>query len=126
MKVKHLAITVLFFIGISTAQAQRGNRPDAKTQAKNSADTWKKEFGLSVDQHKKVYDILVSSRENMRKKFQDLRDSGGGRDEMMSLFTKTQEETDKKLKTVFTKAQWPKYLQWKKDNPQRRRGGRRN
>ena len=125
MKTKHLVIALLFFIGVTTVQAQRGNRPDAKTQAKNSADTWKKEFGLSDDQHKKVYDILVTSREGMRKKFQDLRDSGGGRDEMMSLFTKTQNETDKKLKGVFTKAQWPKYLQWKKDNPQRR-GRRRN
>ena len=125
MKTKHLVIALLFFIGVTTVQAQRGNRPDAKTQAKNSADTWKKEFGLSDDQHKKVYDILVVSSQNMRKKFQDLRSSGGGRDEMMSLFTKTQEETDKKLKEVFTKAQWPKYLQWKKDNPQRR-GRRRN
>ena len=54
MKVKHLVITILFFIGMITVQAQRGERPDPKVQAKNSADTWKKELGLSDDQHKKV------------------------------------------------------------------------
>ena len=68
MKAKHLAITLLFFIGITTAQAQRGDLPDAKEQAKKSADEWKQEFGLSDDQHTKVYDILVASSENMRKK----------------------------------------------------------
>ncbi|MDG1040123.1 MAG: hypothetical protein P8H13_02485 [Polaribacter sp.] len=125
MKAKHLAITLLFFIGITTAQAQRGDLPDAKEQAKKSADEWKQEFGLSDDQHTKVYDILVASSENMRKKFQDLRGNGGGREEMMSLYTKTQEDTDKKLKGVFTDAQWPKYLEWKKENT-RIRGRRRN
>ena len=123
MKTKHLLIALLFFIGITTVQAQRGNRPDPKVQAQNSADTWKKEFGLSDDQHKKVYDFLIVASEKRTKKMQEMR-SSGDRSGMRAAFTKMQEETDKGLKLIFTKSQWPKYLQWKKDNPPRRRGRR--
>jgi hypothetical protein len=123
MKVKHLVITILFFIGMITVQAQRGERPDPKVQAKNSADTWKKELDLSDDQHKKVYDFLIVSSENRNKKMQEMR-SSGDRSGMRDAMTKLQEEADKGLKKIFTKAQWPKYLQWKKDNPPRRRGRR--
>ena len=126
MKVKHIAITILFFIGMVTVQAQRGQRLDPKEQAKKSATTYQKEFGLSDEQKTKVYNFLLASSEKRTKKFQELRDNGGGREEMMEVFTKMQAETDKGLQKIFTKKQWPKYLKWKKENSRqrgRRRGG---
>lgn len=126
MKAKHLVITILFFIGTLTIQAQRGERPDPKAQAKTSADTWKKEFDLSDEQRTKVYDLLIKSGEDRTKKMQELRGSGD-REAMMAAFKKSQDDTDKSLKTIFSETQWIKYEKWKKDNPspvRRGRGGR--
>ncbi|WKD85423.1 hypothetical protein KCTC32516_00763 [Polaribacter huanghezhanensis] len=121
MKAKHFVITILFFIGaLTTVQAQRGERPDPKVQAKTNADTWQKEFGLSDDQRTKVYDLLIKSAEDRTKKMTELR-SSGDREGMREAFTKLQAETDKGLKAIFTDAQWIKYENWKKENPPRRR-----
>lgn len=127
MKAKHLVITILFFIGTITVQAQRGERPDPKAQAKTKADTWKKEFDLSDEQRTKVYDLLIKSGEESTKKMADLRASGG-REGIQAVMTALQAETDKGLKLIFTEAQWPMYEKWKKDNPtpQRRTRGNRN
>lgn len=125
MKAKHLVIVILFFIGITTVQAQRGNRPDPKVQAKSTADTWQKEFSLSDEQRTKVYDLLIKSSEDRTKKMAELR-SSGDREGMRDAFTKLQAETDKGLKAIFSEAQWVKYEKWKKDNPPRRRGRRGN
>ena len=123
MKAKHLVITVLFFIGTLTVQAQRGERPDPKVQAKTKADTWQKEFDLSDEQRTKVYDLLIKSGEESTKKMQELRGSGD-REAMMAAFKKSQDDTDKSLKKIFTEAQWPMYEKWKKDNPTPQRRGR--
>jgi hypothetical protein len=121
MKAKHFVITILFFIGTLTVQAQRGERPDPKVQAKTTTDTWQKEFGLSDAQRTKVYDLLMKSAEDRTKKMTELRASGD-REGMREAFTKLLAETDKGLKAIFTDAQWVMYEKWKKDNPPRRRG----
>ena len=121
MKTKHFVFTILFFIGALTVQAQRGERPDPKVQAKTSADTWQKEFSLSDEQRTKVYDLLIKSSEGRTKKMAELRASGD-REGMREAFTKLQAETDKGLKAIFTDTQWVKYENWKKENPPRRRG----
>ena len=121
MKAKYFVITILFFIGALTVQAQRGERPDPKAQAKTNADTWQKEFSLSDEQRKKVYDLLIKSAEDRTKKMTELR-SSGDREGMREAFTKLQAETDKGLKAIFTDAQWVMYEKWKKENPPRRRG----
>ncbi len=125
MKTKHFVITILFLIGTLTVQAQRGERPDPKVQAKTSADTWQKEFSLSDEQRTKVYDLLIKSSEDRTKKMAELRASGD-REGMREAFTKLQADTDKGLKAIFTDAQWVMYEKWKKDNPPRRRGRGRN
>lgn len=124
MKAKHLVITILFFIGTVSIQAQRGERPDPKTQAKTTTEAYTKAFELSDEQKDKTYKILLASNENRMKKMQELM-SSGDRDGMRAAFTKMQEETDKELKKVFTEDQWAKYEKWKKDNANRRgpRGG---
>jgi len=121
MKAKYFVITILFFIGALTVQAQRGERPDPKSQAKTNADTWQKEFSLSDEQRTKVYDLLIKSAEDRTKKMTELR-SSGYREGMREAFTKLQAETDKGLKAIFTDAQWVMYEKWKKENPPRRRG----
>ncbi|MFN0728400.1 hypothetical protein [Polaribacter gochangensis] len=123
MKTKHFVFTILFFIGALTVQAQRGERPDPKVQAKTSADTWQKEFSLSDEQRTKVYDLLIKSSEDRTKKMAELRASGD-REGMREAFTKLQADTDKGLKAIFTDAQWVMYEKWKKDNPPRQRGRR--
>ena len=125
MKAKHFVITLLFFIGMVSVQAQRGERPDPKEQAKKTADNWQKKFGLSDEQHKKVYTLLIASNEKRTKKMQELR-SSGDREGMRTAFTKMREETDKGLKAIFTKDQWTTYEKWKKEQPKRRRGRGRN
>jgi hypothetical protein len=108
-------------INTLTVQAQRGERPDPKVQAKTTTDTWQKEFGLSDAQRTKVYDLLMKSAEDRTKKMTELRASGD-REGMREAFTKLLAETDKGLKAIFTDAQWVMYEKWKKDNPPRRRG----
>lgn len=116
MKTKHLVITILFFIGTLTIQAQRGERADPKVQAKTTADTWKEKFSLTDEQHTSVYDLLIASSEKRTKKMQELRD-GGDREGMQDAFAKLQTETDEGLKKIFSDTQWATYEQWKKDNP---------
>jgi hypothetical protein len=131
MKAKNFVITLLFFIGMVTVQAQRGGqrgeRPDPKVQAKKTVETWQEEFGLSDNQRTRVYDLLITSGEKRTKKMQEMRSSGSmNREAMRSAMTKMQEETDEGLKKIFSSAQWPMYQKWKKENPPRRRGRGRN
>lgn len=125
MKAKHLAITILFFIGTLSIQAQRGERPDPKAQAKANVEAWTKALKLTEDQQKKAYEVILASNDKRTKAFAELRENGGGREEMTAAFTKMQEDTDKELKKIFTEAQWPLYEKWKKENSQRQRGGNR-
>lgn len=121
MKKSILKITLLTLVLFTSVaiNAQRG-----ELQAKTYADTWKEKFDLSEDQHTKVYALLIKSVENRTKKMQEM-SSSGDRGGMRAAFTKIQEETDKGLKKILTKAQWPMYEKWKKDNSPRR-GRKRN
>ena len=124
---------MLLVIGLMAAQAQgggqrggqRGERMEPEAMAKQRADLWQEKFGLSDDQHKKTYEVLLASQKEMREKMASLMGSGD-REGMRTTMEKSQEETDKKLKEIFSAEQWTKYEAWKKENPpmQRRRGGR--
>jgi len=104
---------------------QRGQRADPKEVAKKTTDTWQEEFGLSDDQHKKVYDILIKASEERNKTMAALRSGGQpDRTEIQKAFAELTAKTDESLKKVFTKTQWPMYEKWKKDNPPQQRGRR--
>lgn len=128
-----LMFSMLLVIGLMAAQAQgggqrggqRGERMEPEAMAKQRADLWQEKFGLSDDQHKKTYEVLLASQKEMREKMASLMGSGD-REGMRTTMEKSQEETDKKLKEIFSAEQWTKYEAWKKENPpmQRRRGGR--
>ena len=118
----------MLLIGVVYAQAQRGGgqrgeTPDPKVQAKNQTDTWQEALGLSDDQHKKVYDLLIKSNEERTKKMAEMRASGG-REGMQKAMTDSAAKLDSELKKVFTETQWPLYEKWKKDNPPQQRGRR--
>ncbi|MGW8123139.1 hypothetical protein ACV07N_10820 [Roseivirga echinicomitans] len=133
MRKRTLLIVAIFFAVAATAFAQRGGqggqggqRPDPKVQAKTTADTWQEKFGLSDEQHTKVYDLLIVSSEKQTAKMTELR-SGGSMDRaaMTTALAKLQEDQDKELKKIFSATQWTAYEVWKKENPpmQGRRGG---
>lgn len=124
---------MLLMVGLMTAQAQRGGgqgrgeRPDPKKVAQDTADKWQEEFGLSDEQHTKVYNLLIETGEKQREKMQELRASGSvDREAMREAMTEMRDEQEKKLKEIFSDTQWTAYEKWKKDNPpaQRGRGGR--
>jgi hypothetical protein len=131
MKRKHLIIGIMLLMSVAYLQAQgggqRGERPDPKVTAKKTSDTWQEEFGLSDDQHKKVYDILIKASEERTKTMTAMRSGGQpDRTEMQKAMTELLAKTDESLKKVFTETQWPLYEKWKKENPpqqRRRRGG---
>ncbi len=126
MKRKLILLCLLLFVGVMYAEAQRGQRgqrPDPKEQANNTADTWQEEFGLSDEQRTKVYDLLLETSEQRMEKMQELRASGD-REGMRDAIMEIQEEMEEKLKKILTDTQWPLYEKWKKENPPRgRRGG---
>ena len=127
-----LLIVAIFFAVAATAFAQRAGgqggqqRPDPKVQAKTTADTWQEKFGLSDEQHTKVYDLLIASTEKRMAKMQELRSSGSMDREALTTALKTlQDDQEKELKKIFSATQWTSYETWKKENPpvQRRGGG---
>ena len=128
-----MMLSMLLMLGLMTAEAQRGQgqgrgqRQDPKERAQATADKWQEEFGLSDEQHTKVYDLLLVTGEKQQEKLQELRASGS-REGMREAIQEIREEQEKELKKLFTDTQWTAYEKWKKDNPQRgagrgRRGG---
>lgn len=97
---------------------------DPEKVAKQRADMWQEEFGLSDEQHEKVQAVLVKNIEETQEKMQSLRGSGD-RAAMQKGMEEVRESLEKELKTIFTETQWTAYEKWKKENPpmQRRRGG---
>ncbi len=104
-------------------RGQRGQRMDPEKMAQTQAERFQEEFGLSDEQYKKTYEVLLSSAKARNEKLQELRASGD-RTGMRSAIEEIQEENDKKLKEIFSKSQWEAYEKWKKENV-RQRGGRR-
>ena len=118
---------LFMLVGLMSAQAQRqgqrGQRPDPKEVAKNTAETWQEEFGLSDEQYTKVYDLLIETSEKRREKMQELRSSGSfDREAMREAWQELQEEQGEKLKEIFTDTQWQAFVKWRKENPPQRRG----
>ncbi|WP_420386491.1 hypothetical protein [Roseivirga sp.] len=136
MRKVSLLLSMLLVFGLMAAHAQGGGqrggqrgqggqRMAPEAMAKQRAELWQEKFGLSDDQYKKTYDLLLANQKEVREKMQSLMQSGD-RSGMRAAMEKNQEELDKKLKDVFTAEQWTKYEAWKKENPpmQRGRGGR--
>lgn len=119
---------MLLMVGLMTAEAQRqggqrGQRPDPKEVAQTTADKWQEEFGLSDEQHTKVYDLLIKSGEKQREKMQELRSGGtADREAMREAFQELRASQEEELKKIFSATQWTAYEKWIKENPPQRRG----
>ncbi|HEY9116962.1 MAG TPA: hypothetical protein VIN11_03995 [Roseivirga sp.] len=135
MRKVFLLFSMLFVIGLAAAHAQGGGqrggqrgqggaRMEPEAMAKQRAQDWQEKFGLSDDQYKKTYDLLLENQKSSREKMRELMASGD-REGMRTAMENNQKELDKKLKEVFSTEQWTKYETWKKENPpmQRRGGG---
>lgn len=124
-----LLFSMLLFVGFA-AQAQRGQggqrgqRLSPEKTAEAQAERFQEEFGLSDEQYKKTYDVLLNTAKTRNEKLQEMRASGD-RSSMRSVITELQEESDKKLKDIFTEVQWTAYEKWKEKNAGQRgrRGG---
>ncbi|GHE63563.1 hypothetical protein [Roseivirga thermotolerans] len=142
MRKLSLLFTMLVAFGLTAAYAQGGGggqrggqrgqggqgggRMSPETVAKERAQDWQEKFGLSDEQYKKTYDVLLENQNTMREKMRELMASGD-REGMRSAMEENQKALDKKLKEIFTEAQWTKYEAWKKENPpMQRRGGSRD
>lgn len=130
MRKTFLLMSMLLFIGMA-AQAQRaqggqrGERATPEEAAKQQAETLQEKLGLSDDQYKKTYDVLLASGKERTEKLQEMRASGN-REGMQDMMAKIQEGSDKKLKAIFSETQWASYEVWKKEQASQRgarRGG---
>jgi len=129
MRKTFILFSMLMLVAFA-AQAQRGGgqgqrqRLDPKEQATAQAERFQEEFGLTDEQYKKTYDVLLASAETRQEKMQEAMASGD-RGSIRTTLEEAQKETDKKLKGIFSEAQWVKYEAWKADNANQRgrRGG---
>lgn len=130
MKKISVFVLLMLFIGLSQSMAQgRANgqreRLSPEQMAQRTADNWQEQFGLSDDQHKKVYDVLLKNQEETREKLEALR-ANRDREGMQKMMEEQRSSVEEKVKKIFTEQQWAAFEQWKKDNPpmqRRRRGG---
>lgn len=125
-----LLLSFLIFIGVSSAIAQGGGQARAQRQspeemAKTRADLFQEKFGLSDEQHKSLYELLLKNQQESREKMMALRESGD-REAMQTAMEEARTELEKEMKLIFNENQWVLYEKWKEENPpmqRRRRGG---
>lgn len=118
---------MLFSITSAFAQGGRqgqGQRQSPEEMAKTRADLFQEQFGLSDEQHKSTYDLLLKNQKESREKMIALRESGD-REGMRSAMEDLRAELEKEMKVIFNEQQWVLYEKWKEENPPqgRRRGG---
>lgn len=133
MRKTFILMSMLLFIGMA-AQAQRGGQGGQRGQretpeeaAKKQAETFQEELGLSDEQYKKTYDVLLASAKTSAEKMTAMRSGGSfDREALQKMNTELQADKDEKLKEIFSATQWTGYEKWKKANPPRtgRGGGR--
>jgi len=123
-------MSLMLFVGLA-AQAQRGQggqggqrgqQATPEAAAKTQAEALQEKLGLSDDQYTKTYDVLLASGKERTEKLAEMRASGD-RAGMREMTTKLQEESDKKLKEIFSETQWVGYEKWKAERASQR-GGR--
>ncbi len=120
---KKLGIVVLMFLLAVTAgiaQNQGGRNLDPEEMAKRQTDRLKEVLDLNKDQEKKVHDLNLETSKKMR----ELRDQNQGdfsamRDKMGAI----RDEQNKKMKTILTEEQWPKYEKYLEERANARRQG---
>lgn len=130
MKKLSFFIMLLTIVTLGSAQAQggrqgQGQRQTPEEMAERTANLWQENFGLSDEQYKKVYDLLLKNQKDTRAKMEELRASGD-REAMRSMMEEQRTAVETEVKKIFTEQQWAAFEQWKKDNPpqqRRRRGG---
>lgn len=114
-------------------QGRGGQRQSPEEMAKNRADTFQEQFGLSDEQRDKTEAALLVSAEDSMEKMTALREemsqSGnreGAREKMTTIMDENREKLEKELKKIFTEQQYAAYEKWLEENPpqqRRRRGG---
>lgn len=133
MRKTFILMSMMLFVGLA-AQAQRGQggqggqrgeRLSAEETSKKEAETFQEELGLSDEQYKKTYDVLLASAKVSAEKMTEMRSGGSfDREAFQKLAVQAQADKDKKLKEIFSATQWTGYEKWKKANPPRTgRGG---
>lgn len=132
MRKTFILMSMLLLIGMA-AQAQRAQggqraaRLSPEEASKTQAETFQEELGLSDEQYKKTYDVLLASAKTSAEKMTEMRSGGSfDRESFQKMTAELQVDKDKKLKEIFSATQWTGYEAWKKANPPRagRGGGR--
>ncbi|OEK04522.1 hypothetical protein BFP71_13725 [Roseivirga misakiensis] len=122
---------MLLFVGLAAhaqrgqggQRGQRGQRLDPEEAAKTQAENFQEQFGLSDEQYKKTYDVLLATNKERNEKLQEMRSSGSF-EGMREAIAEFQEKADKQLKEIFNETQWTAYEKWKEERASQR-GGRR-
>ena len=132
MKKISLLFSLLFLFALGKAYAQESNqergqrqRVEPEQMAERTANLWQENFGLSDEQHKKIYELLLKNQKDTQAKMEELR-ANSDREGLRTLMAEQYELVEKGAKEIFTAQQWTAFEQWKKDNPpnqRRRRGG---
>ena len=125
-KIGILLIAIVLGRIVSMAQNREQRSFDPVERAKTQTAELKEALGLDKDQEKKVYDLNLDSNKKMGVMREEMQASGGGFEGMREKMTKMREEADKKMKTILTEAQWPKYQKFQEESRARRGQGRGN
>ncbi len=112
------ALMLCVLIASSTAFAQQGQMPKRtpEERAQRQSQWMQQNLGLTDDQNKKVYDIMLSSAKQM----DDARNSGG---DMRTQMQDINAKRDAAMKGVLTADQFQKYQQHTQEMMQQRRAG---
>lgn len=114
-----LAIATLFFIGLNTTEAQRGNRNiNPEERAEQQTNTMNEQLSLSAKQAEKVKEINLKYANKMK----EMRDSNTGGDwsAMREAMSAIRQEQDNELKTVLTTEQFEKWSKYVEDKQSQR------
>ena len=111
-----LMLAILFASSVTFAQGQNMQKRTPEERAQNQTAWMKQNLGITDDQNKKAYDIIL----NAAKQVDDARNSSGDKRAAMKSIN---ENKDAAIKGVLTADQYGKYEQHMKEMQEQRKAG---
>lgn len=123
---KKLGILLVILVFASTvSMAQRGGQNfDPETRAKSQTEQLKKTLDLDKDQEKKVYELNLEAGKKFAEMRKDMQGGGGDREGMREKFRTMREKNNNEMKKVLSDDQYKKYLNYQKEQMEKRRQNR--
>jgi len=108
-------VTLMMMLFVSSGFAQPGDRGENRLE--QTMTRIKEKVGLTDEQAVKVREIMKKAQEAMRAEFEN---SDGDREAMRAAMTKHMSKADSDIEKILTKAQKPKFEEYKKERQKER------